>query len=72
MSQFPRLYQYTDILAKRDAGILLVVMIVIAAVALLVDARFLWPRALPIIRAGLLAAFYISTLALVAIQLLRS
>ena len=72
MNQFPHLYQYTDILAKRDAGTLLVAMIVVAAVALLVDARFLWPRALPIIRAGLLAAFYIMSLALVAVQLLRS
>lgn len=58
--QLPELWRYQALLAQRDQGMMLVVMVVVICVGLLTEARFLSPRLLPGARVGLLAAFYLS------------
>lgn len=67
---FPNLWQYQQMLAIRDQGMMLVIALVTIAAGTLIESRFLFQRWLPAIRATLVAMFYISLFVVLAVMLL--
>jgi len=58
--QLPEIWRYQALLAQRDQGMMLVIMVVLICVVALIEARYLNPRMLPGARLGLVATFYLS------------
>jgi len=70
--QLPEIWRYQALLAQRDQGMMLVVMVVFICVAVLVEARYLSPRLLPGARLGLVSAFFLSLFLIVVVKAFSS
>jgi hypothetical protein len=57
---FPNIDQLIDTVRVRDTGVLLIVMIVATGAGLLANSRFIAPRFLPYVRAGLAGVYFAS------------
>lgn len=59
-SAFPDITKWFAVIAMRENGMALVLLIVITALGLLVNARYLYPRLLPLVRRGVVIVFWVS------------
>ena len=67
MGKYPNYQQYLEFLQQRDAGALMVLLVVVTCLSFLINARYLWPKLLPVAHNGLLVVYYV-TLAIMVVR----
>ncbi len=68
-SEFPDIAKWFAVIAMREHGLALVILLVVSAAGLLVNARYLYPRLLPFIRRAVVALFFASFVVLMVSRL---